>query len=305
MKRKDYYQTLGVSKGVEDDELKKAFRAKAKQYHPDLHPGNKKAEANFKEVNEAYGVLSDKKKRQQYDLGGADFFDQSRGGGRADPRSSGGGYSGSGGFSDMGGMDDIFSEIFGSMGGRTRRQPQKGSDLEYSLKVDFLHAIKGTEINVTVKRGTGTEKITVRIPPGISDGSKVRVVGKGGVGINGGPSGDLYIVTKVMAHEFFYRKRDDIYVDVPVTVGEAALGGNIRVPTIEGFTTIKVPAGTKSGQKLRIKGKGVPGVKLKRKPGDLYVVLNISLPKKLSSKAKKLITELEAINGYEPRSGLW
>ena len=322
MARKDYYKILGVDKGASDDELKKAFRGLAKKYHPDLHPGDKKAEASFKEANEAYGILSDAEKRRRYDLGEQVTFEGFPGGGPGGP----GGFGGQGGFDfteftgNLGGMEDIFGDIFG--GGRGGRGPgrginipQQGRDTEYSLQVDFMHAVKGTEIEVTVKRGARAEKLKVRIPPGIHDNSRVRVAGKGGPGTGGGPPGDLYILTNVKPHPYFKRKGDDIYLDVPVTIAEALLGAEVEVPTIDGTSTIKVPPGTQGGGKLRIRGKGAPLTNARRgqkKRGDQYVLLRIALPhgdgktsRKPDKRTRELIEEFERINPYEPRRNLW
>ena len=319
MAQKDYYKILGVSKGASDDELKKAFRRLAKKYHPDLHPNDKTAEARFKEANEAYGILSDAEKRKRYDLGEQVTFEGFPGGGPGGP----GGFGGQGGFdftefsSNLGGMEDIFGDLFGGNRGGRRgvNIPRQGRDIEYSLQVDFMHAVKGTEVEVTVKRGARSEKLKVRIPPGIHDNSRVRVAGKGGHGSGGGPPGDLYILTNVKPHPYFKRKGNDIYLDVPITVGEAMLGAEVEVPTIEGATTIKIPPGTQGGGKLRIRGRGAPQPTPRRgqkKQGDQYVVLKIALPckdgragKKPDKETRELIEEFERINPYEPRRNLW
>lgn len=298
MAAKDYYNILGVSRNATEEEIKKAYRSLARKYHPDLHPDKKKEmEARFKEINEAYGVLSDPKKRSDYDLTGRAVFEPGIGG-----------FPGAGGirFEDIGagnfgGFEDIFSEIFG---GRGRRMPQRGADMEYTVELDFVSAAKGTEVKIPVVRTTGSEGLTVKIPPGVKDGSRVRVAGKGDAGTEGGPPGDLYIITSIRPHRHFRMKVNDIYVDVPVTVQEAMLGATVEVPTVDGFTAIKIPPGTQGGQKLRIKGKGIYGVHGAAR-GDEYVVINIAVPKKLDERSKALVEELGRINPYEPRKGLW
>jgi DnaJ-class molecular chaperone len=297
---KDYYEILGVPRGATEEEIKKAYRALARKLHPDLHPGDKAVESRFKEINEAYAVLSDPRKRSDYDLTGSVTFEPGMGG---FPGPAGGGFGFEGyGFGDAGGFEDIFSEIFGAKGGR--RAARKGADIEYHLKLDLPHAAKGTEVKVTVSRRSGTETLTVKIPPGIRTGSKVRVTGKGDDGYEGGPPGDLYIVTDVAPHPYFRRVDNDIYVDVPVTVREAALGAEVQVPTIDGPATIKIPPGTQGGQKLRLKGKGMHGMRPSER-GDEYIVVNIALPKRLDQRSRGLLDEFMEINPYEPREGLW
>jgi DnaJ-class molecular chaperone len=295
MRGKDYYKVLGVSKGADEGEIKKAFRRLAKKYHPDLHPNDKKSEAKFKEVNEAYSVIGDAGKRRDYDLGDQMPFGGGGFGGH------GGGHGG-GGFQDfdfnVGGMEDIFGSMFGG------NRPRKGEDTEFDMKIDFLHAVKGAEIAVTIRRNNGLEKLKVRVPSGVSTGSRVRISGKGGLGTKGGPSGDLFIILDVTPHKFFKRKGDDIYLDLPITMSEAALGVEVEVPTIDGSSTIKVPPSTQGGQRMRIKGKGVyisPG----KRRGDEYVVINIDVPKKINKRSKELMEEFAKINPYEPRRALW
>lgn len=299
MAKKDYYETLGVSKGATEEEIKKAYRALARKFHPDLHPGNKDMEARFKEINEAYHVLSDQKKRSDYDLTGGVTFEPGMGG---YPGGAGGfnfENAGQGGFGGFGGFDDIFSDIFG---GRRRRGAVKGADLEYTLGLDFIHAVKGADVKITISRKTGGETLTVKIPAGVKTGSRVRVAGKGDHGYEGGPAGDLFITIDVKGHPHFKRIDDDIYVDVPVTVKEAVLGAEVLVPTIDGHTTVRIPPGTSGGQKLRIKGKGV---RAPSRHGDEYLVINIEVPKKPDPGSKELIEEFDRINPHEPRKGLW
>lgn len=300
MAKKDYYEILGVPRSAGEDEIKKAYRELAKKYHPDLHPGNKAMEARFKEINEAYEVLRDPKKKEQYDRFGSAMFEPGFQGAGAYTYT----YPGAGrtvsvedfGF-DIGGIEDIFGDIFGKR--RQARAQPFGEDIEYSLEISFEQAIKGTEVRLTLDG----EKITVKLPAGARDGSKVRVPGKGRAGFPGGQRGDLYIVTKVKPHPYFKREGDDIYLDCPITVTEAALGAKITIPTIDGKTLLSVPAGTQSGQKLRLHGKGVSHIKGKGK-GDQYVIIKIILPKNIDEKSKSLLQEFQKLNPYDPRQDL-
>lgn len=298
MARKDYYEILGVPRDASDEEIKKAYRRLTKKYHPDLHPGDKEAEARFKEINEAYSVLGDPKKRKEYDLGGIGF---ETGAGRTYQTGVGGFNFRDFGF-DFGGFEEIFSEVFG---GRSRRKaPARGSDIEYTLDIDFLQAVKGTDVRITITRPHGKETVTVKIPPGVKDGSRVRVAGKGDPGMYGGPPGDLYIITRVRPHPYFRVVDNDIYLDVPITIREAILGANIRVPTIDGFTTIKIPPGIQGGQRLRIRGKGVPSPRGETR-GDQYIIVHIAVPKNIDERSRQLIEEFDRINPYDPRRELW
>lgn len=300
MAAKDFYEILGLDRGATADEIKKAYRGLARKYHPDLHPGDKTMERKFKEINEAYSVLGDPGKKEDYDLTGRVPGAQ---GAPGAGWPSGGGMGGFGGFGGGGGFEDIFGEIFG-MGGGRRRGPRRGEDLEYRLSLDFLQAVKGAEVRVTVRRQSGaSETITIKIPAGISDGARVRVAGKGNEGYDGGPPGDLFIITSVGAHPYFKRKGKDIFIDVPVTLGEALLGAEIEVPTIEGHARIKIKPGTQGGRKLRLRGKGVPS---KRGPnGNQYCVIHITLPERLDKRSEEIIKEFESLNAYDPRKGFW
>lgn len=202
-------------------------------------------------------------------------------------------------------MEDIFGQFFGGggggFGGRSRA-PQRGRDMEYNLEVDFLHAVKGAQLDLTVKRGKGKEKVRVHIPKGVTDGATLRIAGKGGSGRHGAPSGDLLIVVSIKEHAYFSRKGHDIYLDVPVTISEALLGAKLKVPTIDGHSTIKIPSGTQGGQRLKIKGKGVAYGK---RHGHQYVVISIMIPDKIGAETKRLAEELEKTNPYEPRRDIW
>ncbi|MBI2974350.1 MAG: DnaJ domain-containing protein [Deltaproteobacteria bacterium] len=234
---KDYYQILGISRGAAEADIKKAYRRLARQYHPDMNKGEKKAEERFKEISEAYSVLSDSEKRKQYDAFGSAPF----GGGfryYTSADESGGEEGFPGGAGDLG---DIFSELFniggvkrkpkwGFTGGESR-ESRKGGDIYADLEIDFLEAVYGLDTRLAIKRGDRTEKITVKIPAGVDNGSKVRVSGKGHPGARGGEDGDLYINIKVKPHPIFWREGADIYTEVPISVYEAVLGATIEVPT--------------------------------------------------------------------------
>lgn len=295
---KDYYAILGVEKNSSEEEIKKAYRRLAREFHPDLHPDKRKEmEARFKDINEAYHVLSDPKRRSEYDLTGQMGFEGMGGGPAGYPPPPGG-------FEDFGfgfgGFEDVFGEIFGR---GARRRAAKGPDLDYRLDLDFMQAAKGAEVRVSVARPGGPESLTVKIPPGVKTGSRVRVAGKGEPGMGGGPPGDLYIVTNVRPHPYFRRDNNDILVNVPITLKEALLGAEIEVPTIDGGTRIRVPAGTQGGQRLRLKGKGAYGPGGGR--GDAYVIIEIAVPRKIDQKSKELIEEFAQLNPHDPRKGLW
>lgn len=299
MAKKDYYEILGVSRSATEDDIKKAYRELAKKYHPDLHPGNKAMEARFKEINEAYEILKDPKKRGEYDRFGAAAFEPGFQGART--------YTYPGGAVnledlgvDFGGLEDMFGDIFGRRGRpRGARGPISGEDVEYGLEIGFEQAIKGAEVRLTVNN----EKITVKLPAGVKDGSRVRVPGKGKIGFAGGRRGDLYIVTNVKPHPYFRREDDDIYLEVPITITEAALGTKVHIPTIEGKTMLTIPPGTQSGQKLRLKGKGVSHIKDKDR-GDQYVIIKIIAPKNIDQKSRNLLEEFQRLNPYDPRKDL-
>ncbi len=367
MTKKDYYKILGVKKNASQDDIKKAFRKLARKYHPDVNPGDKEAEAKFKEISEAYEVLSDPKARQEYDTRDSfdfsDFFGQRAAGAGA----GGGSYRGfKRGFAHVD-LSDIFGDIFGagSMGGTETpfgagsSAPRKGRDIYYKMWVDFMDAIRGTRTEISLDheiacsacggtglspsgkwvscpecggsgriqmagmgipvqqtcptcKGTGrvnttpcavcggtgrqrkTERIAVKIPPGVGQGSKIRLAGKGEPGFNGGPPGDLYIEVQLRPHPLFTRKGNDLYCKVPISIPEAVLGGRIDVPTIDGAVKMKIPPGTPNGKKFRLAGKGVKPLKGGRK-GDQYVEVEVVIPKTVSGRVKELFEELATL----------
>ncbi|HMD83980.1 MAG TPA: molecular chaperone DnaJ [Terriglobia bacterium] len=390
--QKDYYAVLGVSRDAKPQEIRKSYRHLARKYHPDVNPGNKGAEEKFKQLSEAYEILSDEKKRKIYDqygfysdnlppggygpgpgpggpapspppgvgFSGFDFSNMDDGGAEAGRRAGGFG----------GGFRDIFSQIF-SRGEReaASEEPEKGSDIEYRMHLGFWDAIRGAQVRVTVARedacsachGTGTipgptitctecggtgkttkqvgtmrfeitcplcggsgkqrrpcpkchgagsihtpETLTVRIPPGVDTGSRVRVPGKGNAGIQGGPPGDLYIVTEVEPHPVFERKGDNFYIKLPVTITEASLGAKVEVPTIDGLSTIKIPPGTQSGQKLRLRGKGAPSLRDSSGElrGDEFVEVQVMVPRVADERTKEILRELARLNPDDPRKDL-
>jgi molecular chaperone DnaJ len=394
---KDYYALLGVKKTATADEIRKSFRKLARKHHPDVNPGDKKAEERFKEISEANDVLSDEKKRRVYDALGyyTDQIDpataeaaarggygggfsggspgggsaQQPGGGRGVPIDFGGfdfsdyaaGQPGAGGgASSWGSFRDIFSGAFSK--GQKQRGPQPGTDLEYQVQVDFWTAIRGGVARIQVVRqetcptckgkpsggggtcpecqgagqvtqmggrmkfkitcprcgGTGkledecatcegegtvtrTETVEVRIKAGTRDGQRIRLAGKGNAGINGGPAGDLYLIIKIDSHPVFTRSGDDIQVTIPVTVPEAALGAKIEVPTIDGRAQLKIPPGTQSGQKLRMRGKGVPSATHEGARGDQIVTVEMVVPQLRDERSKEILREFAKLNPEDPR----
>jgi molecular chaperone DnaJ len=407
---KDYYGTLGVKKTATADEIRKAFRKAARKYHPDVNPGDKKAEEKFKEISEANDVLSDDKKRKIYDQLGfySDNIDPAAaeaaarggyGGGFPGGAGSGGGRTRTSGragqevpfdfegfdFSDFqggheeergggfgGSFRDIFSGMFTGGGQKAARGPQPGTDLEYQINVDFWTAVRGGVTRLEIQRqevcptckgkstsggsiecpechGTGQvtqmggrmkfniqcprcggsgkvqntcptcdgagvvtkrEQLEFRIKPGTRDGQRIRLAGKGNAGTGGGPPGDLFLIIKAGTHPIFARINDDIYVTVPVTMTEAALGAKIEVPTIDthdggGRTQLKIPQGTQTGQKLRLREKGVPSASREGKRGDQIVEVKVLVPKVQDERSKEILRELAKLNPEDVREGLF
>jgi curved DNA-binding protein len=300
----DLYSVLGVPKGADADTIKKAYRKLAKDLHPDKNPGNKQAETRFKSVNHAFDVLSDPKKRKLYDEFGEEGlregFDpdrvrQYRAWQQRQQRQGPGGYGGEVNLEDLfggaGGQAGGFGDMFGDLFGRARRSrgPMKGQDLESEITIDFVSAVQGTTLQLR-PHGPNSPAVTVRIPAGASEGSRVRIAGQGAPSMNGGPSGDLILVIHVTPHPVFRREGDDLHLDLPITVAEAFRGAKVKVPTVDGAVTLKVPERTQSGTAVRVRGKGV--TRKGKEPGDLYVHFQIHIPKDASPEVEEAIEKL-------------
>jgi curved DNA-binding protein len=321
MAAEDLYAVLGVPKTAEADAVKKAYRKLAGQLHPDKNPGNKSAEARFKQVNHAYDVLGDAKKRKLYDEFGEEGlregFDTERARayrGWASRQPAGGvrdGFAGAQGFdpdelfgnAGGGGGGANFSDLFGDFMGRSRRQrgPARGPELESEITIDFASAVKGATLELRPQGHLGNP-VTVRIPAGASEGSRVRIAGQGGPSPNGGPRGDLVLTVHVTPHAHFRRDGDDLHLDLPITLAEAHHGAKVRVPTPDASVNLKVPEGTQSGQVLRLRGKGV--ARKGRPAGDLYVHFLIQVPSSRSEEVSRLVDELAKFQSEDPRIGI-
>jgi molecular chaperone DnaJ len=385
--QKDYYATLGVKKTASQEDIRKAFRKAARKYHPDVNPGDKKAEEKFKEISEANDVLSDEKKRKIYDQVGfysdqidpaaAEAYARQQAGGGHGPRVDFGGFDfsdfagGAGGQqqgSGWGSFKDIFSGIFtGAQHERQQRGPQPGADLEYQATVDFWTAIRGGQARIQINRqetcptchgqatmggpvqcpechgsgqvtqmggrmkfnipcprcnGTGRttnacgtchgegavlrqETVEFRIKAGTRDGQRIRLQGKGNAGLNGGPAGDLFLIVRTGSHPVFNRQGDDIHLVVPVSVAEASLGAKVEVPTIDGRAQLKIPPGTQSGQKLRLRERGVESAQNPGQRGDQIVTVNVVVPHLQDERSREIMRELARLNAGDPRAGLF
>jgi len=384
---KDYYATLGVKKAATAEEIRKAFRKLARKYHPDVNPGDKKAEEKFKEISEANDILSDDKKRKIYDQFGfySDQIDPAAaeaaaraGGGRGAGQGQGvpfdfGGFDfseeaapGGAGSQGWGSFRDIFSGMF-NRERQAEQGPHPGTDLEYQVNVDFWTAIRGGTARLQIQRqevcptchgkastggaqpcpechgtgqvtqmggrmkfniacprcgGTGkvqnacatchgegtvyrTEPLEFRIKPGTRDGQRIRLAGKGNAGVNGGAAGDLYLIIRTGTHPVFTRQGDDILLTIPVTVAEAALGGRIEVPTIDGRAQLRIPPGTQSGQKLRMRERGVPSATKEGVRGDQIVTVEVAVPQVRDERSREILREFARLNPDDPRGALW
>ncbi len=301
MAGKDFYKVLGVDKKASSDEIKKAFRRQARQYHPDVRPDDKAAEKKFKEINEAYEVLSDDKKRQEYDTYGADF-QQRAGGAGGFPGGRAGGFDfsdlfGGGGrtfsssgnpFAGQSGAFD-FGDLFGGGGCQGRSPgPVRGGNAEHQVEISFAEAVQGTELKLRIDN----QQVSVKVPAGTVDGARLRLKGKGHPGINNGPAGDLILTIKVRPDRVFTMQGRDLLCSVDVPLTTALLGGKVEVPTFSGKAVLKVKEGVQNGQKMRLRGKGVPAGKGSA-AGDQIVELNVLIPKSLTPKARELVEKLE------------
>lgn len=307
----DYYATLGVSKNASQDEIRKAYKKLVREYHPDARPDDKAAEKKFKEVQEAYSVLSDKQKRQQYDQFGRVFGSGGGSGGGAGPFPGGNPFGGAGGSFDL---EDLFGGLFGGGGGspfagggggRQRQRPANGQDIRAEITVPFQVAIQGGEHELNVNRGSSRERLSVKIPPGVSDGQTIRLGGQGQPGQHGGKAGNLLVTIKVAEHPWFKREGNNLVVEVPISPAEAVLGTKIEVPTLEdGDSILTIPPGTSTGQRLRWRGKGIVDAKTRQKGDELFVI-KIVIPKEISPEEQKLYEQLAETASESPRDGLW
>jgi DnaJ-class molecular chaperone len=322
---KDYYAILGVPRSASEKEIKSAYRKLARKHHPDVNPGDRAAEDQFKDVSEAYEVLSDAEKRKKYDQFGHLGGDAWKHAGEGGFNFGGGGAQwrnmSPGDVEMEGGFADILGNLFGGrVGGFGRRGPTRGEDVQAEAEITLDEAYHGAEraVNIvstdpcTACGGTGQQggrrcptcggagalerphTITVKIPAGVRDGAKIRVPGKGGAGAHGGSPGDLFIVPRILPHPSFERKEDDLYTEVAVPFTDAALGAEVDVPTLTGTVTARIPAGTSSGQSLRLRGKGMPHLRGEGH-GDLYAKVRITVPKQLGDREKALLEELREI----------
>lgn len=330
MAGKDYYKILGVKKDASETEIKAAYRRLARKHHPDVNPGDKSAEAKFKEINEANEVLSDPEKRRKYDQFGDQwqYADQFKSGGRGTPF---GDFNGGGeqSFRFEGGNIDIeslFGDMFQGFGGRTSRRARtrRGQDIEYPIEVSLEEAFSGANRIITLEveercptcggtgriqnvacstcRGTGItqrlRQIEVKIPAGVAEGSRIRIAGQGGAGYGGGPAGDLFLITSINPHQLFERKGDDLLVVVPVPLTTAILGGEAKIPTLKGKIALKIPPETQNGRVFRLAGQGMPHLRASSR-GDLLVTVRVVLPVNLSGEEKKLFEQLHHLRPTE------
>lgn len=293
---KDYYAVLGVKKDAPADAIKKAYRKLALKHHPDKNPGDKKAEETFKEITEAYAVLSDPEKKRQYDQFGEAGFHQ-----RFSQEDIYRNFDVGDIFREFGlGNDDIFSHLFGGGGGGSRRNPfggaartrvLKGQDFVMKLAIPFRQAILGGERRIDFRREGQVEQLQVRIPAGVEPAQRLRIPGKGGGSASGGPSGDLFLEIEIEADPVFSREGNNLYVRLEIPFTGACLGTSVEVPTLDGPRRVKVPAGIASGGKIRLAGFGVP--QRSGDKGDLYATIDIAIPKHLTEKQRELLDELK------------
>jgi curved DNA-binding protein len=315
----DLYETLGVARDADVDAIRKAYRKLARKYHPDLNPGDKAAEERFKEISRAWEVLEDPAKRRNYDEFGAISLEAGFDAEKArqareafGSRFGGGARPGDGSFEEFefGDLDDLLGRFMGGRpGGRGRGVHLRGSDIEAALELDFLDAVRGGEHRLTLARptaegGAASETITVRIPPGVDAGGRLRIAGKGGPGIGGGPPGDLHVELRVRPHRLFTREGRNLTFDLPITVSEAIRGAKVEVPTLDGRATLTIPPGTDSGTRLRLRGKGVPDPR-GGAPGDLLARIQIRVPRDLDDAAKRALDAVAQLEDRDIRKELF
>jgi curved DNA-binding protein len=322
MRKADPYSVLGVSRTASDDEIKRAYRRLARRYHPDVNRNSKASENKFKEIQEAYEILSDSENRRNYDAyghagvgGGFGDFRSSDGGSRSQGSRFGGfGYpfgfqnwGARGGpaeevFSQQTTVEDMFSELFRGKGYGQRRQtePAAGNDLQQELVLDFEQAYNGVWVNVSVLNRT----VDVHIPPGVDNGSKIRLAGQGAPGRRGGPPGDVFLNIVVRPHPVFKREGNHIHMMVPISIGEAILGAEIEIPGPDRALVLKIPPATQSGTIFRFKGKGFQSLKGAGR-GDLYTTIHIHVPESIDAVSRNLLKELERRHPIDPRRRLW
>lgn len=321
----DPYDILGVARTASQDEIKKAYRALAKKLHPDLNPGDASKEAAFQRLGNAYEILGDEEKRRRFDAGEIDASGQERPQRQyyrqyagADPQ---GRYDSSEGYADFGDLSDVFGDLFGGrarhaagaggQGGRTGSGggfgggfggagfDARGGDLRYAMEVDFLDAARGAQRSITLPDGGS---IDLTIPAGLRDGQTLRLKGKGQPGLGKGPAGDAYVTVTVRPHPLWTRDGNDLEIEVPITFDEAVLGAKVEVPTVSGSVSMRVPKGASSGDRLRLKGKGI--APSRGEPGDQYVRLKIVLPKRIDPEMEALAERWRAASRFDPRESL-
>jgi DnaJ-class molecular chaperone len=299
---RDPYEVLGVSKTASQDEIHKAYRKLAKKLHPDLNPGNAKAADQFKDVASAHDLLGDPEKRARYDRGEIDAAGAERQQQRyyREYADAGGArrYHSTAGFEDFGDASDLFADLFGRRGARSAKMA--GQDVQYRLEIDFLEAVRGGKRRITLPSGSALD---LTIPEGAADGHVLRLKGKGGPGIGGGPAGDALIELIVRPHPLFSRQGDDIVIELPITLDEAVLGGKIETPTVTGRVALSIPKGSSSGQTLRLRGKGV-----KRRGGKAYgdqlVRLKVVMPPQIDGELEEFMQKWRERHRYDPRADL-
>ena len=325
MANKDYYQILGVNRNASEKEIKQAYRRLARKHHPDLNPGDESAEARFKEMNAAYEVLSNPEKRKKYDQFGEqwEYAEQSaKAGGQQGVRWDGGKGDTTFEYGDVSGLGDIFSSLFGDagMGSRMRRGPQRGQDVESPVEISLEEAYHGSKRVIqlqttepctacggtgrvgnrvcTICSGTGGKviprRLEVKIPPGAKDGSRIRMSGEGAPGRAGGNKGDLYLIVRILPHKLFERKGDDLYTDVSVPLATAILGGEVRLPTLDGNLSLKIPPETQNGKVFRLAGKGMPQLG-NANCGNMFAKVNVVLPANLTEEERRLFERLRCL----------